>query len=584
MTDRSTTSGITRRTVLRAGGGALALAALSPTGRLLASASAAGLRGPNSLPDPSRPAGEPDPSLPFDHVVIVMQENHSFDAYLGMLALRGQPHADGFSFDAGGRPTNSNPVKAGYVTVQHAPSLCQPSSGGASQSWNDTHREVDAGRMDGFARLGVESMLYWDEPDLPFYYSLAKTFCLANRWFCSAPCQTYPNRRFLMAGTASGTISTDTGNVMIYPANGTIWDRLSAHGLSWRDYFTDVPTSALIFPTVERYPENMAHITQFYADCAAGTLPAVCLVDSDIGIAQVVAGATVGNVPAFQGINDYVSTINEDEEGGDANISQGENFVSRAVNAVLSSPAWPRILLIWLYDEHGGYYDHVPPPAAIPPDTIPPALGPHDVPGAYDVYGPRVPAVVVSAHSRRNAVTNVVHDHTSILATIESKWNLPALTYRDANAATLNDFLDLNEPTFPEPPTLAAPSNVVVAQAECSTAPVEFTVHPVPPGPVAGSGSGAAPGLLMRFYGRRHRLNGPLVVLSTTGGTLAGLEIELRRGRDVVARAHVAHLTSARHRVVLRPVAGSAGLRRGGYTLEALARGKVLVRRRVRLG
>ena len=124
-------------------------------------------------------------------------------------------------------------------------------------------------------------------------------------------------------------------------------------------------------------------------------------------------------------------------------MSYGEYWAYQTVKAVLDSPAWPRTLLIYTYDEHGGYYDHVPPPAAIAPDSIPPALGPGDVPGGYDIYGPRVPAIVASPYSKPNAVTNVVHDHTSVLATIEAKWNLPALTYRDANAKTVMDFLDL---------------------------------------------------------------------------------------------------------------------------------------------
>jgi len=98
-----------------------------------------------------------------------------------------------------------------------------------------------------------------------------------------------------------------------------------------------------------------------------------------------------------------------------------------------------------------------PPPAAIPPDEIPPQLGPEDAPGGYDIYGPRVPAIVASPYSKPNAVTNVVHDHTSALATIEAKWNLPALTYRDANARTVEDFLDLRQTALLEPPTIAAP-------------------------------------------------------------------------------------------------------------------------------
>jgi phospholipase C len=135
----------------------------------------------------------------------------------------------------------------------------------------------------------------------------------------------------------------------------------------------------------------------------------------------------------------------------------GEAWAHRVVEALLHSPAWSRTLLIYTYDEHGGYYDHVAPPAAIPPDEIPPKLQPGDPPGGYDRYGPRVPAVVVSPYSRPGGVTDVVHDHTSVLATIEAKWNLPALTYRDANAATVMDFLDLSTPALLTPPTIQGP-------------------------------------------------------------------------------------------------------------------------------
>ena len=94
---------------------------------------------------------------------------------------------------------------------------------------------------------------------------------------------------------------------------------------------------------------------------------------------------------------------------------------------------------------------------AIAPDSIPPRLQPGDVPGGYDIYGPRVPAIVASPYSKPNAVTNVVHDHTSVLATVEAKWNLPRLTYRDANARTVMDFLEPATASFMTPPTLAEP-------------------------------------------------------------------------------------------------------------------------------
>ncbi len=136
----------------------------------------------------------------------------------------------------------------------------------------------------------------------------------------------------------------------------------------------------------------------------------------------------------------------------------GEAWAHRVLEAILRSPAWSRTLLIYTYDEHGGYYDHVPPSPAIAPDEIPPKLQPSDPPGGYDVYGPRVPAVVVSPYSKPGCSTNVIHDHTSVLATIEAKWNLPALTRRDANAATVMDFLDTGTAAFLDPPEIVGPS------------------------------------------------------------------------------------------------------------------------------
>jgi len=448
----------------------LALGAASPYAQMLDAAwAAAGRRRPDTLPDPNRPAGTPTSRLPFDHMVIVMMENHSFDNYFGMLPRHGQPRADGFRFDRHGNPLNSNPVKGGYITVKHAPSLCTP-NGSASQSWNDTHHEINHGRMDGFARLGESSMAYWDQSDLPFYYSLAKTFCLANRWFCSAPCQTYPNRRFLLAGTAFGLISTDISSISQNPPNGTIVDRLNAHKISWIDYFTDLPATGVIESIPKNNPTHLRHVDQFSVDCASGNLPAVSFVDSDIGAAPTATGLA----PFGGSQTQALSNQNQDEENGD--LSLGENFVSGVVNAVLKSPLWPRILLVWLYDEHGGWYDHVPPPKAIPPDNIPPKLGPHDVRGGYNIYGPRVPAVAVSGYSRPHSVTNVVHDHTSILATIQAKWNLPAMTYRDANARTMADFLD-SRVRFHGPPTLAKPSDLADSERTCNSNPMTFKVH-----------------------------------------------------------------------------------------------------------
>jgi phospholipase C len=144
------------------------------------------------------------------------------------------------------------------------------------------------------------------------------------------------------------------------------------------------------------------------------------------------------------------------------------------INAVMHSPNWPKTVLVFCYDEHGGYYDHVPPPKTVAPDTIKPILKSHpgehldglpaELVGDYTRYGFRVPAVVVSPFAKKNYVSHVVHDHTSILSLVEHKWNLPALTNRDAAADNLLDCLELNRtPAFLTPPELRPPKNTTGA-------------------------------------------------------------------------------------------------------------------------
>ena len=177
----------------------------------------------------------------------------------------------------------------------------------------------------------------------------------------------------------------------------------------------------------------MVKIDQFFEDAAAGDLPSFSLVEPN---------------------------YDEQSEENPQDIQYGDQFVGKVVNAVMSSPNWPKTMLIWTYDEHGGYYDHVPPPAAIPPDDVAPALEPGDPPGGFDRYGFRVPCAVVSPYAKKDYVSHEVYDHTSILKTVEEKWNLPALTRRDANANSLFDMLDLHgKPAFLKPPKLPAAPN-----------------------------------------------------------------------------------------------------------------------------
>jgi len=365
-----------------------------------------------------------------EHIVVLMMENHSFDDHLGMLG-----RGDGFRLGRDGLPLNANPDGHGnLIRSFHMPSTCQLSAV-PGQDWNRSHISWDHGCNDGFVKASTAvAMGYWDGTDVPFYYGLARTFPLSDRWFCSVLAQTYPNRRFLMAGTAAGIVSTSLAALTAPPPpNGTIFDRFASYGISWRDYFSDLPSAAIIPETLQKYPGNFSSIDQFFTDAASGNLPSFSLVD-----------------PNF----DHSSEENPQD------LRVGEQLAAGVINAVLHSPAWPRTLLVWTYDEHGGYYDHVPPPPAPKPDDIPPDIQvPPDQPGGYDRYGFRVPGVIVSPFARPRYVSHVLHDHTSVLKLVETKWNIGALTYRDANADNLLDSVDFRRrPAFLDPPTLPAPA------------------------------------------------------------------------------------------------------------------------------
>ncbi|HEX5193783.1 MAG TPA: alkaline phosphatase family protein [Solirubrobacteraceae bacterium] len=387
--------------------------------------------------------------MPFDHLVVVMMENHSFDNLFGDLG-RTRTDVDALHFDAAGTPTDHNPGPSGTVPAFAFADTAQSTH--VTQSWRATHAQINGGAMDGFVRSSSgarEPMGYYTAAVLPFAYSLASQFTIGDRWFSSMPGPTYPNRRFLLAGTAYGATVTAVDTLLDPPPpHGTIFDALSAHGIHWCDYFTDLPMTSVIPSIILKHPGNHAPISKFLHDCKAGTLPAVSFVDPGIGVLSDI-GAPLKSLPGV--VRSALEVLGADFARDDPAETQedpqdmywGELWAATLVEAVLASKAWNRTLLIYIYDEHGGYYDHVGPPEAILPDGIAPTLAPGDPHGGYDMYGPRVPAVVVSPYSAPGGVTNVVHDHTSVLATIEAKWNLPALTDRDANAATIMDFLDL---------------------------------------------------------------------------------------------------------------------------------------------
>jgi phospholipase C len=418
-----------------------------------------GMRHPGSLPDPSAPAGT-DQVPQIENFVVVMMENHSFDNLLGMLG-----RGDCFPKGLNGRPTIT--LADGHGNLVHAfhmPSECQ--TNGVGQNWNLAHHSLVDGNR-GFVEGSTgEALGYFRGEDLPFTWDMARTFPIADRWFSSLLGQTDPNRRYLMAGTSLGQVEDRLNDDL--PPNGTIFDLLNRYGITWKDYYSSVPSIGVWLPLLSEpaITANINTIDHFYTDAAAGALPQFSFLEPNYSVSS---------------------------EENPQDIQFGDQFLAGVVNAVMSGPQWSRSMLIWTYDEWGGWYDHVPPPAAVPPDDIRPVLSPNQVPGRFNQYGFRVPAGVVSPFAIRDFVSHTVYDHTSVLMTLERKWNLPALTRRDANANDLFDMVDLHAPpAFSSPPGLRSPADPALSESCLATGPGTIpprravTVGAVPTTPVIG--------------------------------------------------------------------------------------------------
>ena len=391
---------LTRRRFLLAGAGlALSLAGGSGLARMARASSAV-------LPAPATSG--------LDHVVVLMMENRSFDHLLGWLPGAAGKQA-GLSYpdrDGTLRPTYRlrDFQGCGYADPDH--------------SYEGGRAELDDGRSDGWLRAGSNDRYaigYYEQGDLPFLGQAAPAWTVCDQYFSSILGPTYPNRMYQHAGVTDRILNTTTVSVL-----PTIWDRLAAAGLTGRYYFSDAPFLAL---WGSKYASIGRPFDAFLADCATGALPAVSFVD-----------------PGFLGEDQ--GTSNDYHPHGD--VRAGESLLNRVYEAVTSSPAWPRTVLVVNFDEWGGFFDHVPP--ALAPDVQP----------NFERRGFRVPALLVSPFARRATVDHGVYDHASVLRLIEWRWGLEPLSVRDAKAANLAQALDfsqprLDAPRFTVPATLSVP-------------------------------------------------------------------------------------------------------------------------------
>jgi phospholipase C len=400
--------------------------------------------GPGALPvdtlAPGAPHGE---QIPIDHIVVLMQENRSYDHYFGRLR-----RADGTPRGA----SNPDPLGGDPIRPFHQKHYCETAD--LDHGWNGTHREWNGGAMDGFTAenvhptdpTGSRTMGFYKRNDLRYYYKLYKTFAMSDRHFCSVLGPTFPNRYYLLAGTSFGHVDNTLPDL-----SGSEWTQRTVFNLldeaqppvSWKIYYSDLPFGAIFGYARARLATNSAPIAQFAVDAAAGTLPQVAFVD-----------------PSFLGET-------ENDEHPPTNIQLGQQLIASLIDAVMASPLWSRTALFLTYDEHGGYWDHVPPPAACTPDDIAPIIGPNDYQAAFDRFGIRVPFVAVSPYARKRYISHTPTDSTSILRFIETRFDLPALTRRDANADPLLELFDFAAPPFAKPPHLPVANVDPKRQAEC---------------------------------------------------------------------------------------------------------------------
>jgi phospholipase C len=388
----------------------------------------------------------PDPTVEnlsrIDHIVVLMLENRSFDHMLGYLKLEAGLPVDGLE------PSMSNSHAGKAYRVHHLKSTK------LTKDQDPGHRAADikeqlsngnAGFVANYAKRNVKDpnpgtvMGYYNGTDLPVYDHLAREYAVCDRWFCSVPGPTWPNRLYAMCGKAAG--SKDNKRQPLYEVPSFV-RHLDRARVSWRWYAHEYVATLRLADDRYRFSlstKNFRYFNRrtaalgrsFLEHAAAGDLASVSWID-----------------PNFVDF-DLLGPAGSNDDHPPSDVKAGQQLVLALYTALASSPKWSKTVLVVSYDEHGGFFDHVPPPAA------------KDDRAAFRSYGPRVPALVVSPLIPRGTVSSELYDHTSIVKTIllrfcrKADGSIPNMGARVANANHLGGLLTLRRPRpRPKPPGL----------------------------------------------------------------------------------------------------------------------------------
>jgi phospholipase C len=385
---------------------------------------------------------------PIKHVVVLMLENHSFDQMLGCCKAI-YPHLEGV--DQGSPRSNIGLDGIEYRQQESYDLVVDPDP---MHEFGNIERQL-AGDNGGFvaeyqrthpehATLDPQKIMnYFALDALPALHTLAREFAICDHWFSSVPGPTWTNRFFVHSGTSLGLVEMPTSvadtHLYLHYRQDTIFDRLNERGIKWRVYFGDVPQSLVL--SHQRRPKNALRyrlMRHFYANTLEREedFPQYCFIEPN-----------------------YMKGEQNDDHPAHSTM-RAQRLVAKIYNAIRKNQRlWESTLLVVLYDEHGGFYDHVSPPHCVSPDNV------HT---QYDFarLGPRVPALLISPWIDKQVVSNHF-DHTSLIKYLIEKWDLSPLTRRVDEARSFGDVIRrTGRPRTDTPATLPVPALAMAIRAE----------------------------------------------------------------------------------------------------------------------
>jgi phospholipase C len=396
-----------------------------------------------------------------EHLVVLMMENRSFDHMFGFLRSPDWP-IDGLSGTETNPDINGAPVRVSSDARYSGDLTPDPGHDFISVNEQIFGNSTGTGtpNMQGFVRAYngkthdvVKSrniMKCFAPGRLPALATLAREYAVCDRWFASVPGPTLPNRAFAWGGTSLGRVDMNPN----YLTLKTVFELLDGHGVSSKLYFTDVTIGLTVSFLLQRARRFFSFFDSFRDDCRNDRLPAFSFLE-----------------PRFNDLSTPGQFFPAADQHPDHHVFQGEVVIKSVYDAVTSNQqVWEKTLLVITYDEHGGLYDHVPPPATVNPGDRPPGSTLFN----FERLGVRVPTVLVSPFIQRGTIVHdTVFDHSSIIATASKLFVTSAptfLTERDRRANTFENVLTLaaarpGKVTIPQPTTGAAPALAAVASS-----------------------------------------------------------------------------------------------------------------------